>query len=114
MMRRSSSAFLEEFAGAVAAAARRDQEAQALVEEYLPQFEADGWHIANLIRRIWAGERDLPALVAGLDAQDTQLTQLILARLVAPPSQPRLRFQRRPQWVASPTQHPQDQMERNR
>jgi len=42
------------------------------------QLEERGWHIAEAVRRIWAGERDPAALTAGLDPGSTMLVLRVL------------------------------------
>jgi tetratricopeptide (TPR) repeat protein len=68
----------------VFAAAQDDLEVRALVEESLPQLEANGWHISEALHRIWAGERDWFALVEELDNQDALLVLRVLETLEAP------------------------------
>ena len=75
---------LEQFGqliAAVAAATHEYAQARAAVEEALPQLTQKGWHIAEPIRRIWAGERDAAALTAGLDDADTLIVSEILKQL---------------------------------
>jgi len=68
----------EMFLQVIAAVARGHSEQRAEVEDLLLQFEANGWHIADAVRRIWAGERNAAALTAGLDAQDSALVRRVL------------------------------------
>jgi hypothetical protein len=44
----------------------------------LPQLEKNGWKLDNAVHRIWAGERDVVALTAGLDPYDVQLVRRAL------------------------------------
>jgi hypothetical protein len=48
------------------------------VEQTLAQLEQNGWMLHGPVERIWAGERDRDALVAGLDEQDTALIDRVL------------------------------------
>jgi hypothetical protein len=72
---------------AIAAAARGHEQARAAVEELLPQLEANGWHIADATRRIWAGERGWDALVEELDRQDALLVLRVLEEIASPTAQ---------------------------
>lgn len=65
----------------IAAVARGDQQQRAEIEQLLPQMEENGWHIADAVQRIWAGERDTNALTASLDAQDAALVRRVLQLL---------------------------------
>ncbi|PDW04857.1 hypothetical protein [Candidatus Viridilinea mediisalina] len=64
------------------AATHRAQRAE--IEALLPQLEADGWRIATATQRIWAGERELAQLAAGLDVEDTALIARILSFVANP------------------------------
>ncbi|GAB4207321.1 MAG: hypothetical protein OHK0022_35390 [Roseiflexaceae bacterium] len=64
--------------GDIALAAHGSVEARAMAEEALEQMERDGWHIAAAAQRIWAGERDVAALTAGLDTLDRALVRQVL------------------------------------
>jgi|GEM_PF-462083 len=68
----------------IAAVVRGNPQLRAEVEEVLPQLEANGWHIADAVRRIWAGERDRATLTAGLDEQDTALVRRVLELVETP------------------------------
>ena len=50
----------------------------AAIEAALPQYEANGWRLSDAVQRIWAGERELATLTAGLDASDTHLIARVL------------------------------------
>jgi hypothetical protein len=67
----------------LAEVARGDEQHRAEIEAQLPQLEANGYHIAGAVQRIWAGERDAEALTAGLDAQDTALVRRALELIEA-------------------------------
>lgn len=71
---------------AIAAAARGDERTKAAIEAALPQFEANGWRIADATRRIWAGEREWHSLVEDLDAQDALLVLRMLEEIERPAS----------------------------
>jgi hypothetical protein len=52
---------------------------QALDEVRLPAMESDGWKgLHAAVRRIWAGERDSPALKVGLDTNTSFLVEKVL------------------------------------
>ncbi len=70
---------------AIAAAAREDAQAQAAVEGELPQLEELGWHVSDVVQRIWKGERDWQVLAKGLDSQDALLILRVLETLASPP-----------------------------
>jgi len=63
---------------AIATVANGDDAPRATVEEALPRLEEQGWQISAAVQAVWAGERDLEALSAGLDDSDTQLLRRIL------------------------------------
>ncbi|HEX8920786.1 MAG TPA: hypothetical protein VF766_04880, partial [Pyrinomonadaceae bacterium] len=62
----------------IAAVARGDSQARAEIEESLLEVEEGGWKIADAVRRIWAGEREVDALTAGLDEEDSALVRRVL------------------------------------
>jgi hypothetical protein len=66
----------------IALAALGDEAARQIAEAVLPQMEAGGWRLSGAARRIWAGERDMAALTAGIDPNSSALVQQTL-RLVA-------------------------------
>jgi tetratricopeptide (TPR) repeat protein len=70
---------------AIAAAAQGDEEARAAVEAALPQFEANGWRIADATRRIWAGEREWGAMCEEIDRNSALLVLRVLEELAAAP-----------------------------
>jgi hypothetical protein len=51
------------------------------LEAALPQLEANGWHIADATRRIWAGKREWGALVEELDGSDALLVLRVLEEI---------------------------------
>ena len=55
-----------------------EAERQHVREEIIPKMAATGWNIGSNIEQLWAGERDLAVLAAGLDANETRLMTLIL------------------------------------
>ncbi|MEI6180303.1 MAG: tetratricopeptide repeat protein, partial [Chloroflexales bacterium] len=63
---------------AIAAAARGDGAMRAAVEAALPQLEANGWHITEATRRLWAGEREWHGLCEGVGVNSA----LLLLRVV--------------------------------
>lgn len=65
----------------IAAVALGHSEARAEIEERLPEIEAKGWKLTDPVRRIWAGERDVETLTAGLDSQDSALIHRVLELL---------------------------------
>lgn len=67
------------FLRAIARVALGDDAPRAAVEQALTELEQHGWMVRGPVLRIWAGERDRAALVAGLDAQDTALIERVLA-----------------------------------
>jgi tetratricopeptide (TPR) repeat protein len=72
---------LERFAPlltAIAAVAKGDNAQRQAITQSLVLMEQKGWMLYGPVERIWAGERDHAALVAGLDAQDTALIERVL------------------------------------
>lgn len=67
--------------GDIALAACGDDIARQLAEAMLPTLEENGWRLGDAAQRIWQGERDAAALVAGIDPNSATLVQRIL-RLV--------------------------------
>ncbi|HEX8456060.1 MAG TPA: CHAT domain-containing protein [Pyrinomonadaceae bacterium] len=63
---------------AIAEVARGNEQRRAEIEEALVNLEELGWHIASVVQRIWAGERDMDALTAELDEQDGALVRRVL------------------------------------
>lgn len=63
------------------AAASKDESQREQIDSTLVQMEANGWHLTDPVRRIWAGERDTEALTAGLDEQDAALVRRVLELL---------------------------------
>jgi hypothetical protein len=51
------------------------------VEARLARLEDQGWHLSAVVQRIWAGERDLPALSLGLDSDDLRALKTILEQI---------------------------------
>ncbi len=49
----------------------------------LPRLEEKGWHISKALWRIWAGERDWPALTEELDNKNSLLVLRVLETLAA-------------------------------
>ena len=41
-------------------------------------MEIENWEFKQVVQRIWAGERDVTTLTAGLDEMDTALVQRVL------------------------------------
>jgi len=66
---------------AAAAAAQGDDAAKQWVEGEFPAIAAANYRIAEPIRRIWAGERDLWALTEGLDGTDALIVRKVLEAL---------------------------------
>ncbi|RRR74024.1 MAG: tetratricopeptide repeat protein [Candidatus Viridilinea halotolerans] len=80
---------LERFAPlleAIAAVANGDDAPRKLVTQTLAQLEQNGWMLRGPVERIWAGERDRAALVAGLDEQDAALIERMLELIHTPAS----------------------------
>ncbi|MBP1468015.1 tetratricopeptide repeat protein, partial [Candidatus Chloroploca sp. M-50] len=78
---------LERFApllAAIVTVANGDTGPQEAVTQALAQLEQNGWMLRGPVERIWAGERDLAALVAGLDEQDAALIERVLALIASP------------------------------
>lgn len=63
---------------AIAAVAHGDKGPRADVEAVLANLESKGFKLTGPVRRLWAGERDQTALVAGLDATDAQIVVRML------------------------------------
>ncbi len=64
---------------AIAAVATGDDAPRQEVTAALAHLEQQGWRLREPVERIWAGERDRAALVAGLDDQDAALIDQVLA-----------------------------------
>ena len=60
------------------ATAVNDESLRGQIESELPDLEQKGWRLTEPVHRIWAGERDAEALIAGLDQQDTALVRRVL------------------------------------
>ncbi len=74
---------------AIAAVTAGDETQRAEVEAAFPKMEAGAWgHIPPIVRRIWAGERSLDALTAGLSAEHTALVWRILCFIDDPSAPP--------------------------
>jgi tetratricopeptide (TPR) repeat protein len=71
---------------AIAAAAQGDAQARAVLEAALPQWEANGWQIADATRRICAGEREWSVLVEELGRQPALLVLRVLEEIESPSS----------------------------
>lgn len=72
------SATLAEFEPLLQAIAAGDAAQRAAIAPVLADLERKGWHLQGPVRRLWAGERDAEALVAGLDAQDSAMVRRLL------------------------------------
>jgi tetratricopeptide (TPR) repeat protein len=73
---------------AIAAAARGDTQAQAMVEAELPELEERGRHVSEAVQRIWKGERDWQALAEGLGPKSALLILRVLETLASPSNVP--------------------------
>lgn len=69
---------LEPVLQAFAAVAQCDDGQRAELEALLAELETKGFQLAAPVQRIWAGERDEAALLAGLDATDASLVRRLL------------------------------------
>ncbi|MBP1468978.1 tetratricopeptide repeat protein, partial [Candidatus Chloroploca sp. M-50] len=69
---------------AIAAVANGDDAPPQDVTETLAHLEQQGWMLREPVERIWAGERNRTALVAGLDDQDAALIDQVLALIASP------------------------------
>lgn len=67
---------------AVVAAAHGHQQARQVIETSFEQLTEQGWQIADLIHRIWAGERDAAALTIGINQYSALVIQAILQQLL--------------------------------
>jgi hypothetical protein len=76
---------------AIAAAAQGDATQRAELEALLADLETKGFKLAQPVQRLWAGERDESALVAGLDAVDAQLVRRLLQLVVLASMPPAVR-----------------------
>lgn len=65
----------------IAAAAAGDFSRRAEVMAALQRMTQHGWELEPVVARIWAGERSTPALTHGLDPQEAQIIQDVLALL---------------------------------
>jgi hypothetical protein len=68
----------------IAAVARGFEEPRSAIEAVLSDLESKGWHLADPVQRIWAGERDAGVLTAGLDASDSFLIGRLLELVEQP------------------------------
>ncbi len=66
---------------AIVKAAKGDAQQREAVEGALPRIEMQGWHIAEAVHRIWAGERDWHSLVEDLDRYDALFLLCVLEKL---------------------------------
>jgi len=66
---------------AIVKAAKGDVQQREAVEGALPRIEKQGWHIAEAVHRIWAGERDWHSLVEDLDCYDALFLLRVLEKL---------------------------------
>ncbi len=48
------------------------------LSELQTNLEIENWEFSQVVQRIWAGERDVTTLTAGLDEMDTALVQRVL------------------------------------
>jgi hypothetical protein len=48
------------------------------LSELETNLEIENWEFSQVVQRIWAGERDIASLTAGLDEMDTELAQRVL------------------------------------
>jgi len=55
----------------------RDENLETLAE-LETNLEIENWEFREIVQRIWAGERDVTTLTAGLDEMDTALVQRVL------------------------------------
>jgi len=62
----------------IAAVAQGDDSPRAALLPLLAKLRQDGWHIDAAVHALWAGERDLARLTAGLAEADQQLLGRIL------------------------------------
>ena len=69
---------------AIVKAAKGDAQQRVAVEGALPLIEKQGWHIAEAVHRIWAGERDWHLLVEDLDRYDALFLLRVLETLAEP------------------------------
>ncbi|RRR74023.1 MAG: tetratricopeptide repeat-containing protein, partial [Candidatus Viridilinea halotolerans] len=70
----------------IAAIANGDDAPREQVTQALAQLAQNGWMLRGPVERIWAGERDRAALVAGLDEQDAALIERMLELIHTPAS----------------------------
>ena len=62
----------------IAAVANGDDSQRAAIEALLPQYEEKGWRLTDPARRLWAGERDVAVLTAGIDNNSAALVRRLL------------------------------------
>jgi hypothetical protein len=65
------------FAVAAGDTTHRDEIMKTLAE-LETNLELEHWDFREIVQRIWAGERDVTTLTAGLDEMDTALVQRVL------------------------------------
>ena len=64
--------------GIAAVAQHGDDQERAALEALLTDLDGKGFRLVEPVRRIWAGQRNEPELVAGLDAVDARLVARVL------------------------------------
>lgn len=63
------------------AAALGHEQAKTAVAAVFDDLTANGWQLANPIRRIWQGERDEQSLSSDIDANSALIIRAILEKL---------------------------------
>ena len=67
---------------AIAAIADGDTTHQSEVEIVLSNLEAEGSHLKEAVKQLWAGQRDATILTAGLDEEETAVILSVLERVM--------------------------------
>ncbi|MBA3530806.1 MAG: hypothetical protein H0T73_02640 [Ardenticatenales bacterium] len=68
----------------IAEIAKGHSRSRGEIDALLPQLEDKGWQLMMPVHRIWAGERDLIALTAGVDSNSAKLVARILEFIAQP------------------------------
>jgi len=66
----------------IVAVAAGDHSQRAQAEAILQRMTQQGWKLAPAVQRLWAGEREVKALVEGLDAQEEDIMLEVLDLLL--------------------------------
>ncbi len=71
--------------GAIALSAGGEAQTRPQIEDLIDDLETQGLSLREAVHRVWAGERDLAVLTAGLDKLSARMVQRILEYIAKPP-----------------------------